>query len=60
MFTGCAAGSVIPLKQQVTLKNMSGNDSVVGCRRPWGVNLCWADDVVVIYGKNYRLEKKRI
>ncbi len=52
-FTGCPAG-VVPLNAPVTLKNIRGNDSVVGCKRIWGVNLCWANDVTTIRGQNYR------
>lgn len=52
-FTGCQTGQVIPLNQSVTLTNTVANDSVVGCKRIWGVNLCWADTVFSYDGKNY-------
>ncbi len=51
-FTGCSGP--VPLNVPLTLKNIRGNDSVVGCKRIWGVNLCWANDVTTIRGQNYR------
>lgn len=52
-FTGCQEGAVIELNQPVTLTNTVGNDSVVGCRRAWGINLCWANTVKTAFGKNF-------
>lgn len=53
-FTSCKDGEVINLNQPVTLTNTVENDSLVGCKRATGVNLCWADDVATVRGKNYR------
>jgi hypothetical protein len=53
-FTGCTDGAVIQLNQNVTLTNTVENDSLVGCKRTIGVNMCWANDVVTVRGKNYR------
>jgi hypothetical protein len=52
-FSNCTPGEVIPLNAAVTLKNTVENDSLVGCKRLWGVNLCWADDVFTWRGVNY-------
>lgn len=50
----CAAGQPVPLNGAVTLVNNVEKDSLVGCKRTAGVNLCWADDITSIRGKNYR------
>ena len=52
-FGGCQSGQVIGRDQAVTLVNIKGADSVVGCKRVWGVNLCWADTTVTVRGQNY-------
>lgn len=52
-FSDCQTGQVIPLNQPVTLTNTVENDSLVGCKRIWGVNLCWANTVFSYQGKNY-------
>ena len=52
-FSNCVPGAVIGLNQSVTLKNTVEKDSIVGCKRIWGVNLCWADNVFTWDGKNY-------
>lgn len=52
-FTNCQANEVIQLNQPVTLTNTVENDSVVGCKRVWGVNLCWANTVISFRGSNY-------
>jgi hypothetical protein len=52
-FSNCVPGAVVKLNQPVTLKNTVANDSVVGCKRFWGVNLCWADTVFSWDGTNY-------
>ncbi|MBD1821616.1 hypothetical protein H6F51_03760 [Cyanobacteria bacterium FACHB-DQ100] len=52
-FTNCQANDVIQLNQPVTLTNTVENDSVVGCKRVWGVNLCWANTVFSFRGSNY-------
>jgi len=53
-FTNCKDGEPVALNQTVTLTNTRENDSLVGCKRALGVNLCWADDVITVRGKNYR------
>ncbi len=50
----CAAGQDVPSDQPVTLVNVRVNDSVVGCKRPSGVNLCFANDVESRLGVNIR------
>ncbi len=50
----CAAGQPVPLNQPVTLVNTVANDSLVGCKRVKGVNLCWASDVESRAGINIR------
>jgi len=52
-FANCNAGDVIPLDRPVTITNTVENDSVVGGKRLWGVNLCWANTVISFRGKNY-------
>ena len=52
-FGGCLSGQVIQRDQPVTLVNIPAGDSVVGCRRVWGVNLCWADTTVTVGGQNF-------
>ncbi len=54
-FTNCGApGSVVQLNTHVALANNITSDSVVGCSRLYGVNLCWGGDVIKFQGKNYR------
>jgi hypothetical protein len=53
-FTNCKDGDPVALNKEVTLTNTVEQDAIVGCKRVWGVNLCWADDVVTVRGKNYR------
>jgi len=53
-FTGCKDGDVVPLHANVTLTNTVTNDSLVGCKRAIGVNMCWADDTATVRGKVYR------
>lgn len=53
-FTGCTAGAPIPLNANVNLTNTVENDTLVGCKRAKGVNLCWSDDMKTVRGKNYR------
>ena len=56
-FTKCGApGTVVQLNTSVALVNSKTNTAVVGCKRIWGVNLCWAEDVITFRGKNYRLQ----
>ncbi len=55
-FAGCTAGQAIPKNQPVTLVNTVANDSLVGCKRAAGVNLCWAGDVESRAGINVRLK----
>ncbi len=50
----CPSGQDVPLNQPVTLVNTKVNDSVVGCKRTSGVNLCWASDVESRLGFNVR------
>jgi hypothetical protein len=52
-FSQCIKGLPIALHLPVTLRNTKENDSLVGCKRIFGVNLCWADDVVTVLFKNY-------
>ncbi len=52
VFTNCHEGEVVALNQSVGLKSLAGS-VIVGCRRMGGVNLCWADDVTTVNGKNY-------
>ncbi|BAZ06608.1 hypothetical protein [Calothrix sp. NIES-3974] len=52
-FSNCQSGEVIQLNKPVTLVNTVENDSVVGCKRVWGVNLCWADTVFTYDAQNY-------
>ena len=53
-FTSCVPGEVVQLGQKVGLTNVVGNDSVVGCKRITGVNLCWGADVYLYNGQYYR------
>jgi hypothetical protein len=54
-FTNCgASGSTVNLNQAVSLVNVKTGTAVVGCERTFGVNLCWAEDVVTFKGQNYR------
>ncbi len=53
-FSSCTAGQPVPLNQSVTLVNTRAVDSLVGCKRAAGVNLCWAGDVLSAGGKNIR------
>jgi hypothetical protein len=53
-FTSCAPGAMIPLNTPVSLTNTVENDALVGCKRAWGVNMCWANDVKTVLGLNYR------
>lgn len=53
-FTGCTAGQPIALNVPVNLTNTVANDTLVGCKRAKGVNLCWSDDMATVRGKNYR------
>jgi hypothetical protein len=54
-FGNCVPGAIIGLNQSVTLKNTVAKDSVVGCKRIWGVNLCWTDTTFSWAGKNYHM-----
>ena len=53
-FTGCTAGQPVSLNATVTLLNTVENDTLVGCKRAKGVNMCWSNDMVTVRGKNYR------
>lgn len=53
-FTSCTAGQPVSLNATVTLSNTVENDSLVGCKRAKGVNMCWANDMATVRGKNYR------
>jgi hypothetical protein len=50
----CPEGQTVQLNQNVVLVNLKTNDSLVQCTRALGVNMCWADDVATVRGKNYR------
>ncbi len=50
----CPAGTTVPLNSKVTLTHLKNGDVIVGCKRVWGVNLCWSRDVTTVAGKNYR------
>ena len=50
----CPSGQVVPLNDRVTLVNLKANDSLVGCKRVFGVNMCWASDTVTVLGDNWR------
>jgi hypothetical protein len=52
-FSGCVPGAIIGLNQSITLKNTVAKDSVVGCKRVWGINLCWTNTTFSWKGKNY-------
>lgn len=53
-FSGCSAGQPVSLNANVTLLNTVENDTLVGCKRAKGVNMCWANDMKSVAGKNYR------
>lgn len=53
-FSGCPSGQPVPMNGNITLTNTVANDSLVGCKRALGANICWAADVVSLRGKNYR------
>ncbi len=55
--TKCAAGQAVQKGAPVSLTNTKGNDAVVGCKRPAGVNLAWSDDVEVKFGVCVRAKK---
>lgn len=48
--TKCTAGSEVKKDQPISLTNTKANDAVVGCKRPLGVNLAWAEDVETKFG----------
>lgn len=48
--TKCTAGQLVPKDQPISLTNTKTNDAVVGCKRPAGVNLAWANDVTTKAG----------
>jgi hypothetical protein len=55
-FTNCKTeGAVVPLNTPVGLFSLKEKDALVGCKRVKGVNLCWAEDIRIHKGKNYRI-----
>jgi hypothetical protein len=55
--TKCTAGQPVPKDAPISLTNTKENDALVGCKRPAGVNLAWANDVEMKYG--YCVRTKR-
>jgi hypothetical protein len=55
VLTGPTEGNAVQLEQPVSLVNIRGG-TVVGGKRLWGVNLCWAGDVKRVDGKHYRTD----
>ena len=41
----CTAGQPVAKDTAIAIMNTKENDSLVGCKRPAGVNLAWANDV---------------
>ena len=59
-FTNCGApGSLVKLNTSIALANNITSDRVVGCKRLFGVSLCWSKDVITFLGKNYRIQDVR-
>lgn len=54
-FVNCGSrnSNVVPNKNLV-LYNVKAGESIVGCKRAWGVNLCWKSDAYKFKGKYYR------
>lgn len=55
--TKCQAGTEVKKDQAISLTNTKTNDAVVGCKRPVGVNLAWANDVETKLGVCVRTAK---
>ena len=53
-FVGCSEGTSLDATKPLVLFNTVANDSLVGCWRTLGVNLCWAGDTVTVKGYNIR------
>jgi hypothetical protein len=52
-FSKCKEGEIVRLNQPVAWKRAEGKDPIVGCKRLFGVNLCWYSDTRKVDGKNY-------
>lgn len=49
----CRSGQVIFADSPISITNTVARDAFVGCKRLWGVNLCWADTTVTVMNLNY-------